>query len=43
MGTPKKAAIQCFWIHIDYSSNGSPESVMLAVLGRKLEIVNLDN
>ena len=42
VGTPKKTAIQCFWIHIDYSSKGCPESVVIAVLGRKLEVVKVD-
>ena len=41
--TPKKAPVKGLWIHINYSSNGSPESVVVLDSGGKLEIVYVDN
>ena len=43
VGTPKETAVRGLRVHVDYCSDGGPESVVLRQLGRKLEIVHIDN
>ena len=40
---PKKASVHGFWIHVDYLAGRGPESIVLTVAGRELEIVDIDD
>ena len=43
VGTPKKTAVGGLRVHVNDTSDRGPDSIMLAVAGRKLEVVDVDD